>query len=75
MREYHRLRSFAVVAPVAAALALLPALFLGACGGVSPNAMPKSATPSAVAVTPSPTLVLGLWQPGTDSQTQTAAVA
>ncbi len=79
MSEDRRLRSFAVLACLAAGLALLPALFLASCGGVSPNARPKSATPSAVATPsaamPSPTQILGLWQPGTDSQTQTAAVA
>jgi len=79
VREHRRFRSFAVLAPVAVALALLPALSLAACGGVSPNARPKSATPSAVATpsaaTPSPTLAPGSWRPGTASQTQTAAVA
>ena len=71
MRRY---RPFAVPAP-ALALALLLALSLGACGGTSPNAIVKSAPPSAVAAAPTPTLTPGPWQPGTDSLAQTAVVA
>jgi hypothetical protein len=81
VREYRSFRSAAVSASGPALLTLLLALFLSACGGTSPNAIVRSATPAAVAtpsnaaVTPSPTLALGLWQPGTDSQAQTEIVA